>query len=559
MSKSKLIWEGSFAEIHSLAKVNRNISNLLSKYSRFDFCPYTPGRNSDNSIAAEKEKEGEEIQGGVFVSHQWPPRMTRPARGKFWISMIPWEFGAIPASWYIPMKYDMDEIWVYSHYNKECYVKCGLPEEKIRVIPLGVDERIYHPDNQPCIFSDESVFRFLYVGGTIGRKGFDILLQAYQEEFTTQEQVCLVVKDHGNHTHYKGITMEQHIQKAQAHPDCPPIQYIDREMTEHELASLYRSCHCSVFPYRGEGFGLPIIESMACGTPVIVPRLGPAGEFCHESFTYFISAKLYHHHERKVGDVETVDYPYWIEPDIQELKAMMRRVYEQRESLHEIGHQASNHIRRYLTWRQTQEAVANALEHILARPPYSSIKPHAIVSFEQCLIQKDLRKDRVEQAMGKSQALIHAFPDRLDIRVNKAQLCLKKKKYLEAISLLVAMEDVVTDESEALQLIYWTTLAICYGGIQSWSMSVHAFQQAAKLKTDVRELEIPLLHSAIRSLRLLIGYLYKELGDGYRELHQTAMAGSMYQEALAHGMKPDSFEETLNRIKETTKKVCRQY
>ncbi|MGN8768191.1 glycosyltransferase [Paenibacillus barengoltzii] len=550
MSKSKVIWEGPFAEMHSLAKVNRNISNLLLKSSRFEFCPCPPGRYSEHPLA--DKKKSEEMKGDVLVSHQWPPRMTRVDASKFWISMIPWEFGAIPASWYIPMKYEMDEIWVYSLYNKECYVNSGLPEEKIRVIPLGVDEKIYHP-NKPCTASDESVFRFLYVGGTIGRKGFDLLLQAYQEEFTTQDQVCLIVKDHGNHTHYKGITMEQHIQKAQADPDCPPIQYIDREMTEHELASLYRSCHCSVFPYRGEGFGLPIIESMACGTPVIVPRLGPAGEFCRESFTFFISGKLYRHHERKVGDSETIDYPCWIEPDIRELKAMMRHVYEQRKSLQEIGLKASNHIRTNFSWRQTREAVAHALEHILARPPYSRIRPHTIVSFEECLIRKDVCEDRVEQAMGKNLALMDTFPDRLDIRVNNAQMYLKKKKYLEAIRLLVEMEDVVTRESEELQLKYWTTLAMGYGGIQSWSMSVHAFKQAAKLKTDVRELEIPLLHSAIRSLRLLIGYLYKELGDGYRELHQIAMAASMYQEALAHGMKPDSFNETFHRMKETLK------
>lgn len=552
MNKPKVIWEGSFSKMHSLAKVNRHI-NFRSHSSRFQFCPCPSDSNSEQAVIVKNENG--DMHGDVWVSHQWPPRLTRPAASRFWISMIPWEFGAIPASWYIPMKYEMDEIWVYSHFNKACYVHSGLPEEKIRVIPLGVDETIYHPDHQPGTGfgtgRDDAVFRFLYVGGTIGRKGFDLLLQAYQEEFTVQDQVCLVVKDHGNHTHYKGITLEQHIQEAQANPDCPPIHYIDRDMTEYELASLYRSCHCSVFPYRGEGFGLPIIESMACGTPVIVPRLGPAVEFCPESSTFFISGKLYRHHERKVGDHETIDYPCWIEPDIRELKAMMRRVYEQRQSLQEIGREASRHIRTNFTWRHTREAVAHGLEQILDRPPYSRIKPHAIVAFEHCLIHEDLHNGRVEQAMGKNVALMHAFPDRLDIRVNNAQFYLKKQKYLEAIRLLVEMEDVVTRESEELQLKYWTTLAMAYGGIQSWTMSVHAFKQAAKLKTEVRGLEIPLLRSAIRSLRLLIGYLYKELGDGYRELHQTAMAANMYQEALAHGMKPDSFWETFHQMKET--------
>jgi alpha-1,3-rhamnosyl/mannosyltransferase len=49
-------------------------------------------------------------------------------------------------------------------------------------------------------------------------------------------------------------------------------------VSEHELLSLYRGAGCLLFGSRYEGFGLPIVEAMACGTPVIAGAFGPAPE-----------------------------------------------------------------------------------------------------------------------------------------------------------------------------------------------------------------------------------------------------------------------------------------
>ncbi len=60
-----------------------------------------------------------------------------------------------------------------------------------------------------------------------------------------------------------------------ADPAAPAIVYLDGQLPEAELAALYRTCDLAVFPYRAEGFVLPILEAMASATPAIVPRLGP--------------------------------------------------------------------------------------------------------------------------------------------------------------------------------------------------------------------------------------------------------------------------------------------
>jgi glycosyltransferase involved in cell wall biosynthesis len=58
------------------------------------------------------------------------------------------------------------------------------------------------------------------------------------------------------------------------------------------MAQLYGCSNAYVSPYAAEGFNLPVLESMASGTPVIVPRGGSTDDFTNGRFTRYISAVL---------------------------------------------------------------------------------------------------------------------------------------------------------------------------------------------------------------------------------------------------------------------------
>ena len=61
-------------------------------------------------------------------------------------------------------------------------------------------------------------------------------------------------------------------------------------VTDAELRALYEAALCLVFPSRYEGFGLPPVEAMACGCPVVAARSGAVPEVCGDAALWFDAA-----------------------------------------------------------------------------------------------------------------------------------------------------------------------------------------------------------------------------------------------------------------------------
>src|SRR5205823_3025541 len=115
-------------------------------------------------------------------------------------------------------------------FVQDCYVQSGVPAQRVHLVPLGVDVDRFRPAVQPLALRTTRGFKFLFVGGTIHRKGIDVLLQAYTRAFTAADDVCLVVKDMGVGSFYRGQTAQQEIARLQALPGAPEIEYLPQNL-----------------------------------------------------------------------------------------------------------------------------------------------------------------------------------------------------------------------------------------------------------------------------------------------------------------------------------------
>ena len=105
-----------------------------------------------------------------------------------------------------------------------------MPPERVHVIPLGVDPEVFRPGLEPLALPPGPDIRFLFVGGTIFRKGIDVLLTAFARAFRPGDGIGLVIKDMGSQSFYRGQTAEAEV--AGLRERGYPVEYIDRTLSE---------------------------------------------------------------------------------------------------------------------------------------------------------------------------------------------------------------------------------------------------------------------------------------------------------------------------------------
>jgi len=240
------------------------------------------------------------------------------------------------------------------------------------VIPNGIDPKIFSPEGLISRPKGCRKFMFLFVGGAIRRKGIDSLLQAYKQAFEPGEDVTLVVST-GSNRAYAHNSMTAALKEFVNDPRAPHLSILSEQFDDASLANLYRGCDAFVLPYRGEGFGMPIAEAMACGKPVVVTAAGPAPEFCPPDCGYFITATGAKIPEPPPALGELVGDWTWFEPDVAAIATTMRSVYENRDEAARRGRNAAAAIRRTHTWERIMPTYMERIVRLTEARPVENL------------------------------------------------------------------------------------------------------------------------------------------------------------------------------------------
>ncbi|MGA9351105.1 MAG: glycosyltransferase family 1 protein [Anaerolineae bacterium] len=222
-----------------------------------------------------------------------------------------------------------------SHFTKKTVVETlGCPAEKVLVVPLGVEHDLFRPLPVPEDFRSrydlDSHFRYiLYVGSENPRKNLPRLIRAFAQVLEALPEARLI----------KIGSPEYLPQAEQLHRQVRQMGLADvvlfyDHVPDEDLALFYNLADLFVFPSLYEGFGLPPLEAMACGTPVVCSNAASLPEV--------------------VGDAAITVDPY----DVEGLAEAMQRVLtdvELQEQLREKGLERAQQF----TWERTaRETVA---------------------------------------------------------------------------------------------------------------------------------------------------------------------------------------------------------
>jgi glycosyltransferase involved in cell wall biosynthesis len=122
------------------------------------------------------------------------------------------------------------------------------------------------------------------VGAPIWNKGMDLVIEAFFAARQGNPNLRLLIKDQQALYGMTAVKMMQDM-AAQGRiritdADVAAISVIPKTLSMEQLRSLYGVADYYLSPYRAEGFNLPVIEALACGTPVIVSAGGSTDDFC---------------------------------------------------------------------------------------------------------------------------------------------------------------------------------------------------------------------------------------------------------------------------------------
>lgn len=244
------------------------------------------------------------------------------------------EVDGLPPLW-VEYCNKVDLVLVPSRFNYQTFTESGVKEEKLRVFPLCIDQQHFKPDGPKLALKGaEGLFTFLSIGEWVARKGFDLLIKAFVREFSSFDDVCLILKCHCTGSDYDptGKLIQRNIDKlvsAEKKKKPPRIFLIPNTIPGPEMASLYRMSHCFVLSSRGEGWNMPIFEAMACGIPVIATNWSAYLDYLNDENAYLITVETLEHIPPSGNRIDEVYRGHrWALPSIDHLQQLMREVYD---------------------------------------------------------------------------------------------------------------------------------------------------------------------------------------------------------------------------------------
>jgi GT2 family glycosyltransferase len=299
----------------------------------------------------------------VKWSHYWSDCLKQPLAGdvnaEFFCTNYRQRPETMPDLWMRHVKASRNRLMPVGSFNRDVLGDLGVEKRRMSVVPLGYAREVdsLFPDGVEA-GQKESIDALVITNShDLKRYGTDILIQAAGRALSKDDPVRLHIKDYGACS--GNGQLEEWIDSQ---PQFPEVVWHRDFLSKADLIRLYAGMDVLIAPYRGEGFGMKIIDAMALGVPVMMPGFGGPEEFAPEGS--YIPLR---YREVPVGECYDRQHfylsngAYWCEVQHEELAEALERLPTMRKNLAAIGRRGREQVRPSYSWDRTADRFMDQL------------------------------------------------------------------------------------------------------------------------------------------------------------------------------------------------------
>ena len=230
-----------------------------------------------------------------------------------------------------------DKVITDSFFSRNEIIKHIPTEEKeIKTLYCGINDealRNYidpvHKENIKLKYNLPEKY-FLYVGSAKHHKNLISVLRAFRlllQDYSNQKLIVIGVKPDEFFNNKEFVSLKEGVILPGYIPDT-------------ELPAIYANALCLVFPSLYEGFGIPPLEAMSCGCPVIASNVTSIPEVCNDAALYFDPL------------------------NIEEIASTMKKIIEDERTVSQLKEKGFNNLKRF-TWQIFAENLKNEFDDLI--------------------------------------------------------------------------------------------------------------------------------------------------------------------------------------------------
>lgn len=259
------------------------------------------------------------------------------------IAVTMFESSQIPPEWVEPLN-ECDAVIVPAQFLVKVFRDCGVTVP-VHVVPLGVSQEFARYSER---YQANSPFTVLAIADRGRRKGWHEAAQAFIRAFGDDSRYKLILKARGLPMWFTN----------------PNVELVTGDLSNKEMADLYRRAHVMLFPSRGEGFGLPPREFAATGGLAIATEWGGVADDLRQwglPIPYTPEPAWKDHGNGawfgKLG--------HWANPDVEAMSDLLKHVAKHYDDYRGFRVQAAGFVLSQYRWQSFARGVKAIWEQVL--------------------------------------------------------------------------------------------------------------------------------------------------------------------------------------------------